>query len=258
MPALLVPALCFELLFFIVPLLGIAALSLTSARGLSSAHYVDFFSSSYTVSALLRTIRLSFLATIVALVVGYPVALYLVSPGMRGKTFVTFAIIAPLFVSPVVRSYGWLILLRHGGPLPWLFTEYAIVIGLAHVNLSFTVLAISASLQQIDPALTRAARNLGAGPLKAFARITLPLSSPGVAAGTLLTFSLSASAFVTPALVGGSRIPMMSYVVYNDGLVLLDWPRAAAVAIVLLAVTLTVAAIYGAVGENGPSQVAAG
>ena len=258
MPALLLPALCFELLLFIVPLIGIAILSFTSAKGISGTQYVDFFTSSYTLSALWRTIRLSFLATVVTLIVGYPVALYLVSPGMRGKTFVTFAIIAPLFVSPVVRSYGWLILLRHGGPLPLLFTEYAIVIGLAHVNLPFTVLAISASLQQIDPALTRAARNLGAGPFKAFARVTLPLSSPGIAAGALLTFSLSASAFVTPALVGGSRIPMMSYVVYNDGLVLLDWPRAAAVAIVLLAVTLTVATIYGTVGENVPSQAPAG
>ena len=170
-------------------------------------------------------------------------------------------LLLPLVTSVTVISYGWLILLGQQGllnellmamgitatPIHLIFTETAIVIGLVHVLIVFMVLSVAASLQSIDPSLMRAARSLGAGYWTAFRHVTFPLSLPGLRTGALLVFSLSMSAYGIPALVGGPRVKVVSYLVYQQAISLLDWPRAASMAVILLVATtllLMGAAVY--------------
>lgn len=256
--ALLVPALLVYLVLFLWPLIDILRESFTVKGRLSLDAYVEFFEDPFLRSVLWRTIRISLITTVAALVVGYPVALYLSQPWRRGRSLVTFFVVAPMLVSAVVRSYGWIIILGPNGLLSdtlqlvgfppgvgqLLYTEAGVVIALTHVFLPFMVLSITGSLQQIDPSLSRAARILGANEAKTFWRVTLPLSMPGITAGSVIVFCLAASGFVTPALVGGATVPVMPYIIYKEGLLVLNWTLASAVSVVLLLTTALVTAIY--------------
>lgn len=135
-------------------------------------------------------------------------------------------------------------------PLRLLHTQTAIVIGLAHVFYPFMVLAIHSSLQNIDPAVIRAAHNLGAGPWRAFWRVTLPLSVPGMVAGSLIVFALSVSSFVTPTLLGGPWVKVVAYLVWEQNISVLDWPFAAAISVILLAVTGLIMLVYNRLAER--------
>lgn len=255
---LLVPALVFYLLFFAWPHLSVAWSSFVPGDELSLANYRKFFESSFFRSVLWRSVRLSLWVTVASLVVSYPISVYLSQPWRRGRALVIFAVIAPMLVSAVARSYGWIIILGPNGMLGQLlvalhvtsksthllYTETGVIIALTHVFLPFMVLSIAGSLQQIDPSLARAARSLGADGFRTFLRVTLPLSMPGITAGAVIVFCLSASAFVTPAIIGGSAIPVMPYLIYNQGLLLLDWSFASAIAIILLVATAAITAAY--------------
>ena len=255
--ALLGPALLFYALFFIIPHLFVLWSSVTPGNEVSAAAYSDFFYNSTKLTILWRTIRLSLWTTAATLVIGYPLAVYLTQPWRRGRTIVTFAVIAPILISAVARSYGWIIILGSNGlltrvmhflhipgPDHLLYTEPGLVIALTHVFLPFMTLAIAGSLQQIHPAIPRAARIHGASRVRTFFRVILPLTMPGITAGSVIVFCVTASSFVTPALIGGTTIQMMSYVIYNDSILLLDWPSAAAAAIILLAATVGVTVAY--------------
>jgi putative spermidine/putrescine transport system permease protein len=255
--ALLGPALLFYLLLFVVPHFFVLWSSLTPAKGFSLSAYGDFFSNSTHVAILWRTVRLSLWTTAATLVVGYPIAVYLTQPWRRGRTIVTFAVIAPMLISAVARSYGWIIilgtngllsdlqhLLHIPGPDHLLYTEPGLVIALTHVFLPFMTLAIAGSLQQIHPSIPRAARIHGASKTRTFFKVILPLSMPGVTAGAAIVFCITASSFVTPALIGGTTIQMMSYVIYDQGILLLDWPAASATAVILLVSTIAITVTY--------------
>lgn len=254
--ALLGPALIFYILFFAIPHLFVLWSSVTP-KGVSPTAYVNFFDDNTNLAILWRTVRLSIWTTIATLVIGYPIAIYLSQPWRRGRALVTFAVIAPMLVSAVARSYGWIIILGSNGllsrlmqllhvpgPDHLLYTELGLVIALTHVFLPFMTLAIAGSLQQIHPSLARAARIHGASKARTFVSVILPLSMPGVTAGSVIVFCLTASSFVTPALVGGTTIQMMSYVIYNDAIQLLDWTAAAAAAIILLVATAAIVVLY--------------
>jgi putative spermidine/putrescine transport system permease protein len=135
-------------------------------------------------------------------------------------------------------------------PVKLMYTETAVVIGLAHVFYPFMVLAVYGALQRIDPAVVRAATNLGASPLVAFWRVTLPLSVPGILAGSLIVFALSVSSFVTPALLGGPWVKVVAYLVWEQNLIVLDWGFAAAIAVILLAVTAGIMLAYNRLVER--------
>ena len=193
------------------------------------------------------------------------VAVYLSRATGRRRAYLTLVILAPLLISVVVRSFGWLVILGPNGlvnsalrglglidePLRLLYTETAITLGLVHVFLSFMVLSVATALGRIDPAVLRAAASLGAGPVRTFLRVVLPLSLPGVAAGSVIVFTLSASAFITPALLGGPRVKVMSYLAYQQTMLLSDWPYGAAIALVLLAMTSAGVLVYLRLLESG-------
>jgi putative spermidine/putrescine transport system permease protein len=269
---LLAAPLAIFLALFLAPLVNLLVLSFfrfdrtTGALAEATAqNYVKFLSDPFYLGILWRTLKLALLTTVTTLLLGYPVAYHLTRCSGRKRAYLTLLIVAPLLVSVVVRSFGWLVILGPHGlvnslltglgivadPLRLLYTETAIVVGLTHVFLSFMVLSVAASLGRIDPALIRAAQNLGASERQAFVRVVLPLSLPGVAAGSLIVFTLAASAFITPALLGGPRVKVMSYLAYQQTLLLSDWPYGSAIAFILLALTGLCAFLYLRAMESG-------
>jgi putative spermidine/putrescine transport system permease protein len=253
---LLIPGVLYYIVIFLVPTIALLRQGVVDQSGrLSAEWYGAFVHNAFYVGIFLRTLKLSLIATGIAFVLGYPCATFL-AQRRRGKSLMILAVLAPLLVSSVVRSYGWIVILgpngfldRIGGLLgghhvDLLFSETAVTVALAQVFLPFMVLPIAGSLLQIDESLLSAASNLGAGTVMVFWRVVLPLSLPGVGAGCVITFSLCASSFVTPSLLGGAKVPVMAYLVYEQGLLQLNWPFAAAVATILLASTVILSVGY--------------
>ncbi|RTL73983.1 MAG: ABC transporter permease [Bradyrhizobiaceae bacterium] len=253
---LLVPAILFYAVLFVWPLIISTWGSFTPTGKLSLQTYTLFFADEFYRSVLWRSLRISAITTLMTLIIGYPIAVYLSQSWRKGRSLVVFLVIAPMFVSAVVRSYGWIIILGPNGLLSsftkaiglpmghLLYSEAGVIIALTHVFLPFMVIALAGSLQQIDPSLARAAQILGANGFSVFVRVILPLTLPGISAGSVIVFCLAASGFVTPALVGGAAVPVMPYLVYKEGLLVLNWPFASAVALILLAATALATAIY--------------
>ncbi len=209
-------------------------------------NYSAFLSDAFHYKAFLITLEISLLVSGIGLALGYPVA-YLLAVSRR-KHFILFMIVLPLLMDVLVRAYGWIVLLSRSGlvnrallwaglqerPTQFLGTPTAVILELLHEVLPFIILPIAGVLQRIDPALREAAVGLGASRLTAFLRITLPLSLPGILAGTLLTFTLATSAFVAPLVLGGGRVLMMSILIQQQMTMLLNWPAGSAQAIVLV------------------------
>ena len=253
------PALAVFVVFFAVPLLIMLA---NSVQKIDPATYqtVDRFTlyqygrflfDEYYVGVLLRTLRIGALTTLACLVAAYPVAIYMTKAGVRERNLLTLIIISPLLVSVVVLCFGWMIIVARTGlvnfvlmkigiidsPLQLKYTEASVIAGLAHVYFPFMALGVYNSIQNIDPELVRAARILGAGPMRIFWHITFPLSMPGALAGSLIVFALSISSFVTPMFLGGAWVKVVAYFIWEQNMILIDWPFGAAIAVILLLVT---------------------
>lgn len=206
------------------------------------------------VDVLLESLKIAGLVTLICLGLAYPVALWLTGAGRIGLAIGMFALLLPFWTSVLVRTYAWMVLLGRNGvinralrdwglieaPLPLLHNLGGVLIGMVHVLLPYMVLPIYAALLRIDPDLPRAAEGLGASRWSIFRRVTLPLSRAGVGAGCALVFVLSLGFFITPALLGGGRVMMISMLIEQQVRETLDWPFAAALSAVLLAVTLLV------------------
>jgi putative spermidine/putrescine transport system permease protein len=262
---LLLPALLVLLAFFALPMGTILAYSVgRSAPGtlyipdMTLANYAALFETPVYLKVMVRTLRLGLIVTLLALVIGYPYAFLMARGRPWVRTSLLLAVLLPLLVSVVVRTYGWMVVLGLDGPVntlllalgvtsqpvKFLFNETGIVIGLLHVFFPFMVLPLSSVLQKLDPQLVEAARTMGAGYPTVFWRVILPLSVPGIAAGSMLVFTLSVAAYVTPALMGGAGINVMATLVAQQILVLVNWPLGAAVAVTLVLITLLVVAAY--------------
>jgi ABC-type spermidine/putrescine transport system permease subunit I len=166
------------------------------------------------------------------------------------QTLGLFLLIMPLMVSTVIRIFGWIVILGRKGlinealvgiglePVKLLYTETAVVIGLVNIFMPFMVLPLMAAIERIPPSLEEAARNLGANWVQMFRRTILPLSMPGLISGCLLVYSISISAFVTPALMGSPRERMAGQQIYDEVLVSFNWPSASSLALTLVLLTL--------------------
>ena len=273
MPYLLVsPSFAWFAVFFVIPLLLLVVMSFRGyvpTKGITDtftlAHYVKFLSDGFYLGILWRTLKLALLVTVISLLLGYPEAYYLTLVTGKRKAVFLALILSPLFVSAVIRTFGWMIVLApHGllnglleslrivdSPVKFMYSEKGIVIGLVHVLMPYMVLSIYSSLINRNRDLERAAQSLGAHPLTAFLRITLPLSLPGILAGTLIVLTLSVSAFVTPAMLGGTRVRVIPFVTYEQFMVLLNWPFGSVAAVVLLAITVSTVMLYHRWLERG-------
>ncbi len=214
---------------------------------------------SYFLEIFLRTFRIAILVTLFSIVIGVPEAYILnrMSPGWRSLCLL--AVIGPLLVSVVARTLGWALLLGPNGlvnqglialgligtPLEFMFTETGVVVALTHVLIPFMILAVWASLQRLDPQIENAASSLGAGFVTIWRRVILPQIVPGILSGSIIVFALAASAFASPAIIGGRRLKVAATLAYDEFLNTLNWPLGAAVAVLLL-----VALVAIIVGSN--------
>ena len=237
-------------------------------KGLTVANYTRFFTDPFFLSVLGRSFRIAALVVLSCLLVGWPVAFYLTRCTGRARAYLTLIVLAPLLISVVVRTFGWVVILGRNGvvnnllqslgvldePARLLYTEGAVLVGMVHTLLPLTVLPIAAALDNVDPSLARAARNLGASFWQVLLRVWFPLSLPGVVAGTVITFSLAASAFVTPVVLGGARMKFMSSLIYQYNVTLLDWPFGSTLSVILLVLTLGLVTAYSRAIERGPAR----
>jgi ABC-type spermidine/putrescine transport system permease subunit I len=210
----------------------------------------------YYVRLFGRTLRLGLITTSVCVMLAYPVAYFLARARPRIQALGLFLLIMPLMVSAVIRIFGWIVIVGRKGlvnqallalglePIKLLYTETAVVIGLVNIFMPFMVLPIMASIERIPPSLEEAAQNLGANWYRMFRRVILPLSLPGLISGCLLVYSLSISAFVTPALMGNARQRMAGQQIYDEVLVSFNWPGASSLSVTL--VLLTAVLMFGA------------
>ncbi|MCG3189349.1 MAG: hypothetical protein LKCHEGNO_01687 [Burkholderiaceae bacterium] len=257
---LLLPALAMLVLGFGLPLgsFFVRVFLVDSTAAATAATFAQVLGSGVMFNAIGTTVWIALLVTLAVLIAGYPVAYFLVRDRGWRMSLVLFCIIVPYFTSIIVRTYSWMVLLGRSGvinrallesglvsnPLPLMYNKGAIVLAMAYVLLPYMVLTLYASMRSIDPALQRAALSLGASPAYAFAKVFLPLSMHGVLAACLIVFILALGFFVTPALMGGPSDVMIAMLIERAAEVTLDWPLAATLSLVLLAVTLLLYALY--------------
>ena len=263
-PALLLaPGLFFLIVLFFLPVGLLVAESFVTVteegqRTLSIAHYVRFFADEYYLGVMWRTFRLSLIITLVTLALGYPIAYIMARSAAWIALWLGILVIMPLMVSVVIRTFGWMVLMGRGGLLVDLAqafgiggrrfqlmrTEAGVVIALGQVLLPFMTLTLYGVIAGVDRRLEEASRTMGAGFFGTLWRVTVPLSLPGIVSGSLLVFALSISSFITPALVGGVRLPVLASSIYQQALTTMDWPFAAAQAMILLIAVLLVIVPY--------------
>uniref|UniRef100_A0A9E7ZQK4 ABC transporter permease n=1 Tax=Bosea sp. NBC_00436 TaxID=2969620 RepID=A0A9E7ZQK4_9HYPH len=234
---------------FLMPVAGILLLGVRDAGGTwTPAPLMRFLADPFYLGIGWRTVKLSLLITAVCIVAGVPLAYIMARGGPRLRLWLIICITLPLMTSVVVRTFGWMVILGRGGLLPnalntlglvnrnytLMHTETAIVVGMVQVLFPFMVLSILGVVLRIDPRLEEAARVMGCSFMQSLRLVVLPLAIPGIIAGSLLVFTLSASYFITPNLLGGSRLPVLASSIYETATKTLDWQFAAAQSIVLL------------------------
>lgn len=271
---LLAPPLALALAFFVVPVIYLFWVSLHAAStselygaSLTLAHYVDVLGDPFYLTIVRRTLGVAAVILGLCLAIGYPVAYFVALLAPRRRMIAILLLLFPLMVSNVVRAYGWVALLERRGvvntalrdlrltdvPLELLYTPSAVVVALMTILLPYMVISIANTLSALDRRYEEAAQALGASPLRTFLHVTLPLSTPGIASGTLLVFLLTLSAYVTITLLGGPRSKLLVSLVY-DSVTAFQWPRAAALAFVLLALALAFTALILALLRPGRVQ----
>lgn len=210
------------------------------------------------LSVLLRSMRLALLTTAISILIGFPVAWAVRGMPRRRQVLVLSLLIIPAWLNLLVKNYAWIVLLRREGvvnsllqatgiidePLPLLFNQWAVLVGLVHTYLPFFVLPVYAALERLDWAVVEAARDLGAGSWQTMRRVVLPACAAGVVVGSLLVFVPALGAFVTPDLLGGTDSLMIATLVENQILFARDWPFGSALAAWMILAVLAATLVY--------------
>ena len=253
-------------LFFFLPIGLMALMSVLTGNpvvapkvAFTTRHYARMIDDPFYLEVIWTTIRIGLVTTLVALAIGYPLAHWMARIKSRtGHALLLMAVLAPMLTGIVVRTFAWMTLLSDKGvvnqtlmslgvisqPLKLMYTETGIVVGLVHIYVPFMVLTLTGVIGGIDERLEQAAENLGASPLRAFLEVTLPLSLPGILAGSLLVFALAISAYVTPILLGGFQIMTLPILIYQQISANFNVGFAAALGIVLLMISLGLVVAY--------------
>ena len=261
---LIAPADLYLILLIVVPLLLVTGLSFLS-RGeygqvvfkFNPENYTRLFNAIYG-KIMIFSLGVGVGTTFFCLLMGYPVAYYLARASARTRNLLLFLILLPFWTNFIIRIYAWMMILRENGfldsilmsvhvtksPLSLLYTPTAVMIGMVYEFLPFMVLPLYTSLEKVENSLLEAAADLGAPPWKAFLRITLPLSVPGMIAGTILTFIPAMGMFVVSNLLGGAKTILIGNVIQNQFLTARDWPFGAAASMVLMILTMVFTLYY--------------
>lgn len=268
---LLVPATALLLLTYVWPMLGLfrTAFQATSPSGAmidgwSLQTWAATFKDSFTLQLTFNSFRLAISSTLLALVLAYPLSLFLHRTRSRFRSLLIMVAIAPILVSSVVRMYGWLSILGDRGlvnsvlmwlgitvaPLRIVYDWPGVIIGMAEVVMPYMILTFLSGFGRLNPSIEEAARSLGATPARTFLRVTLPLSMPAVVTAAGLGFVISMSAYVTPKLIGGGRVFVLSTEIFEQATTNTNIPAAAVLALYMLLLLAGLLLIFGQVGRR--------
>jgi ABC-type spermidine/putrescine transport system permease subunit I len=253
--SLAAPALILVAVTMLVPVGWLFGLSFLDDNGaLSLEHYQRMIAEPSYGRTFRTTFEISFVTTLICILLGYPLAYFLSQLPRRAANLCMIAVLLPFWTSLLVRTYAWLVLLQRSGlvntwgiklglwsePLQLVHNTGGTLIGMVHIMLPFMVLPLYGTMRAIDGNLLRAASSLGSTPVHGFWTVFFPLSLPGLAAGSALVFVLCLGFYVTPAMLGGGKVTMVSNRIANDIELFFNWGAASALGVVLLAITLVV------------------
>ncbi|BCW44894.1 polyamine ABC transporter permease [Arthrobacter sp. StoSoilB5] len=210
--------------------------------------YIEFFSSTFNLGIIGRTLYLGVVVTAGAFLLGFPLALFLLRTNSRWKSALLVLALAPLLTSAVVRTFGWMAILGDEGivnetlkaiglisqPIKLANNELGVIIALVEILMPYMILSVVTGSSRLNDTTLEASATLGGGPIRTFFRVVLPLTMPGIVTGCLLVFVLTISSFVTPALVGGGRVFTMATEIFDQAVNSLNWPLAAAISFILM------------------------
>ena len=245
------------LVLFILPMLELFWLSFSSKSGLTFANYLELSRPVYA-SLTLYTFKISLLITLLCLLIGCPLAYFIARIKGWLPHWIALFLVMSLWLSILTRTYGWVALLQRNGvinnlllwagivdePLPLLYNSFGVVVGMLHLLLPFMVITLLPTFRAIDDSLIRASLCLGASPLRTFFKVFVPLTLPGVVAGSILVFVLAIGYFVTPAILGGGHSSTIAMAIKTQVLTLVDLPLAAATSVTLLVISIAALLVY--------------
>jgi spermidine/putrescine transport system permease protein len=261
---LISPANGYLFIFMVIPLILVTILSFLSRGDYGQVVY-EFNLTNYTRlfdplygKIMVYSLGVGMATTIFCILIGYPLAYYIARAPARQRSLLLFLILIPFWTNFIIRIYAWIMILRAGGLLDsflqWahitndslnlLYTPTAVLIGMVYEFLPFMVLPLYTSLEKIENSILEAAADLGAPPWRVFLRVTLPLSVPGMIAGTILVFIPAMGMFVIPDLMGGAKTILIGNVIRNQFLTARDWPFGAAASMILMVLTIAFTLYY--------------
>lgn len=263
------PVVIWMVLFLLVPLLYICAISLLSKNAYGGVDFIfsldawsSIFQSDY-IKVFGVSFSLSLKTTVLCLIIGYPFAYVIANSPKKLKPTLVLLLMLPFWINSMIRIYGWNTILRSQGilntilqalgiidaPLNLLYTDGAVLFGMVYDLLPFTVLPIYTSIEKIDPSLIEAASDLGCGKLHIFTRVIFPLTMPGIFAGSIQTFIPSLGLFYISDMMGGAKTMYIGNLIKNQFMSARNWPFGAALALVLILITLILMKLYTKVGS---------
>jgi spermidine/putrescine transport system permease protein len=263
---LVAPAAIWLFLFSILPMALLVVISFWRSTIFSTEpdwntdNYVSVFTDATYVYTIVRTVRIAAITTLLSLLMSYPVAWMMARATGRAKSLLTLAVFLPFWTSYVIRTFVWVPMLGRNGLVSYvlqslgisdtpvdglLYNEGTVYIGLIYVYTLFMILPIYVSLSKLDSAILEASADLGAGPVRTFLRVVLPLSMPGVLSGCTMVFLLCCGAYVTPQLLGGTSGQMFGNIIASQFLGANNWALGSALSVVLVAVVMTVLLLSG-------------
>ena len=260
---LVVPGVLFVVFFMLVPLFSLCLTSFFPQQSFSFSSYWGLFKDVYFQQVFMRSMRLSLLSTFVCALLGFPTAYYISKHSKHKGMMMAFAVF-PMFTSPVIRSFSWMVILGKRGivnnflvaiglfakPQSLLYNEFSMTVGFVQLFLPQMILSLIGVMDNIPDDLTLAAGNLGAGRLRSFFEVVFPLSVSGLVSGSVLVFTGCMTAYTTPQLLGGADTRVLSTMVYQYAMSLRDWTQASVVAVVMIVVTMLVSSVFNTVSKK--------
>ena len=260
---LVLPGVLFVTLFMLIPLFSLCLTSIFPDQSFSLSSYFSLFKDLYFQQTFVRSIRLSLLSTFMCALLGFPTAYYISKYSKHKGMMMAFAVF-PMFTSPVVRSFSWMVILGKRGmvnnflvwsglfakPQDLLYNEFSMTVGFVQLFLPQMILALIGVMDNIPDDLTLAAGNLGATKLGSFFHVVFPLSISGLVTGSVLVFTGCMTAYTTPQLLGGADTRVLATMVYQYAMSLRDWTQASVVAVVMIVCTMGISSVINSVSRK--------
>ena len=260
---LVIPGVFFVVFFMLIPLFSLCFSSFYDDAGFTLANYFRLFGDMYFQQVFVRSLRLSLLSTAVCAVLGFPTAYYISKYSRHKGMMMAFAVF-PMFTSPVIRSFSWMVILGKRGivnsflvsiglfakPQSLLYNEFSMTVGFVQLFLPQMILSLIGVMDSIPDDLTLAAGSLGATRIGSFFHVVFPLSISGLVTGSVLVFTGCMTAYTTPQLLGGTDTRVLSTMIYQYAMSLRDWTQASVVAVVMIVVTMTVSSAFNSLSRR--------